>query len=233
MWSDPTLRRRLVTLVVLTALLAACVTETVTTTTGQAATTTTTSRATSTTTTPASTTTPDPGTFLAVGNTCSLGWWDGEWRRGDDLPVSGGEEYQVVRLDEPITRTVGSEPRPSCDPLDLVSVEFERSIERPIVGITIRDRMGQEICATNSSFEDVPLPPAEAGDILTVAVSWTVPTLRPGSYSISPAVARGNIWEHEIEDWIDNAYIVNIVETGLVYGLMKVPFEVGFRRFGS
>ena len=115
----------------------------------------------------------------------------------------------------------------------LVSVEFERSIERPIVGITIRDRMGQEICATNSSFEDVPLPPAEAGDILTVAFSWTVPTLRPGSYSISPAVARGNIWEHEIEDWIDNAYIVNIVETGLVYGLMKVPFEVGFRRFGS
>ncbi|MEJ2078707.1 MAG: ABC transporter ATP-binding protein [Acidobacteriota bacterium] len=113
----------------------------------------------------------------------------------------------------------------------LVSVQFKKPTEHPIVGITIRDRMGQEICATNSAFEGLNLPAAEAGEIMTVGFSWTVPPLRPGSYSISPAVARGNIWEHQIEDWIDNAYIVNIVETGLVYGLMKVPFGVSFRRF--
>ncbi len=113
----------------------------------------------------------------------------------------------------------------------LVSVVFKRAVESPIVGITIRDRMGQEICATNSSFEGKNLPGAREGEIMTVAFSWTVPPLRPGSYSISPAVARGNIWEHQIEDWIDNAYIVNIVESGLVYGLMKVPFEVSFRCF--
>ena len=113
----------------------------------------------------------------------------------------------------------------------LVSVVFKRAVESPIIGITIRDRMGQEICATNSSFEGKNLPSAREGEIMTVAFSWTVPPLRPGSYSISPAVARGNIWEHQIEDWIDNAYIVNIVESGLVYGLMKVPFEVSFRCF--
>lgn len=113
----------------------------------------------------------------------------------------------------------------------LVSVVFKRAVESPIVGITIRDRMGQEICATNSSFEGKNLPGAREGEIMTVGFSWTVPPLRPGSYSISPAVARGNIWEHQIEDWIDNAYIVNIVESGLVYGLMKVPFEVSFRCF--
>jgi hypothetical protein len=78
---------------------------------------------------PATTTTVlDPDTFLTVGNTCLLGWWDGDWQSGADLPVSGGEAYQVVRLDEPITSTTGSEARPSCEPLDLISVEFEPPI---------------------------------------------------------------------------------------------------------
>lgn len=70
----------------------------------------------------------DPGTFLVAGDTCLLGWWDGDWQSGDDLPVSGGEQYQVVRLDEPISSTTGSEARTSCEPLDLVSVEFEPAI---------------------------------------------------------------------------------------------------------
>jgi hypothetical protein len=71
---------------------------------------------------------PDPGSYLVAGPTCLLGWWDGEWQDGDDLPVAGGEQYQVIRLDEPITLTTGSEARPSCDPLDLVGVEFEPPI---------------------------------------------------------------------------------------------------------
>lgn len=77
----------------------------------------------------------EPDSFLTVGNTCLLGWWDGDWRTGDDLPVSGGEEYQVVRLDEPITSTTGSEARRSCEPLDLVSVEFDPEIPGEFVDI--------------------------------------------------------------------------------------------------
>jgi hypothetical protein len=94
-------------------------------------TTTTTQAETTTTTTEVTTTTTEPvvaDTFVAVGNTCLLGWWDGTWQTGDDLPVSGGEQYQVVRLDEPITVTVGSGPAPHCDPLDLVSIDFEPPI---------------------------------------------------------------------------------------------------------
>jgi len=113
----------------------------------------------------------------------------------------------------------------------LVSVRFETDIENPIIGITIRDRMGQEITATNSSYEGLVLPPVRSGERVTVVFRLTLPSLRPGSYSISPAVARGNIWEHRIEDWVDNAYIFNIMDTGLVYGLMKWPTRAGFRKF--
>ena len=47
------------------------------------------------------------------------------------------------------------------------------------------------------------------------------------------AVARGNIWEHTIEDWIDNAYIINILETGLIYGMMRWPVQVSYRFHGE
>lgn len=64
----------------------------------------------------------DPGTFLVTSGVCTLGWWDGDWQSGDGLPVTGGEEYQVVRLDEPITTAVGSAPTTTCEPLELTSV---------------------------------------------------------------------------------------------------------------
>ena len=132
--------RSLLLLVAVLVILAACTADsgipstgptTTAATTTTAPTTPTTSIAPATTTTASSSTTTtllDPDTFLAVGKTCLLGWWDGDWQSGDDLPVSGGEDYQVVRLDEPIASTTGSEARPSCEPLDLVSVEFDPAI---------------------------------------------------------------------------------------------------------
>lgn len=115
----------------------------------------------------------------------------------------------------------------------LVTVEFHTDVPDPIVGVTLRDRLGMEICATNTSYEGRALPPARRGEIVTVGFDWEVPPWRPGSYSLSPAVAAGSIWEHTIHDWIDNAYILDLLNTGLVYGLMRVPFQVRVRRHGT
>lgn len=115
----------------------------------------------------------------------------------------------------------------------LVSVELKRDLENPIVGVTIRDRLGAEVTATNSSYEGVTLPPLSTGTVITVAFGVKMPELRPGSYSISPAVASGNIWEHKVEDWIDNAYIFDLAETGLVYGMMRWAFDVTYRTVAS
>jgi hypothetical protein len=58
-----------------------------------------------------------PATGPIVSGGSVLGWWDGSgWVRVDGRPVPavGGEEYQLVRLDEPIVRTTGSAPRWAC-----------------------------------------------------------------------------------------------------------------------
>ncbi|MGA0133994.1 MAG: Wzt carbohydrate-binding domain-containing protein, partial [Opitutales bacterium] len=112
----------------------------------------------------------------------------------------------------------------------LISVRFKEAIHSPIIGFTVRDRLGVEITSSNTSYEQRPLPDAAAGDIFTVGFELRIPELRPGSYSISPAVAQGTIWEHTIEDWVDNAYIFDLLDTGLVYGQMRWPVTVRFSR---
>ena len=111
----------------------------------------------------------------------------------------------------------------------VVSVRMRRGLEHPIVGFTIRDRLGTEVAASNTTYEGLPLPAAKTGEVCTVGFRIQVPPLRPGSYSISPAVANGNVWEHTIEDWVDNAYIVDLVDTGLIYGMMRWPVEAAFK----
>ena len=110
----------------------------------------------------------------------------------------------------------------------LISARFHQDIENPIIGFTVRDRLGVEITSSNTPYEGLDLPPGKPGDTVTVAFRIRVPQLRPGSYSISPAVAQGNVWEHTIEDWIDNAYIINLADTGLIYGTMRWPVKVSF-----
>ncbi len=135
MWFDRVTGRLVAGLVAASLALAAC-SSPVTITTNEPASiptsaiTTTVPVASTTTETSTTTTTEPPAvdTLLTVGNTCLLGWWDEGWQTGDDLPVGGGEEYQVVRLDEPITLTTGSGARTHCEPLDLVSVEFDPEI---------------------------------------------------------------------------------------------------------
>ena len=113
----------------------------------------------------------------------------------------------------------------------LISARILKDLENPIVGFTVRDRMGVEITSSNTSYAGLDLPPAQTGDVLTVGFRFRVPELRPGSYSISIAVARGNIWEHTIEDWIDNAYILDLTSPDLVYGMMRWTVTPRFRRF--
>lgn len=114
-----------------------------------------------------------------------------------------------------------------------VSARFERPMRHPIIGFTVRDRMGVEVTASNTAYEGTALPAVEAGATVTVEFAFQLPPLRPGGYSVSPAVSEGSLWEHQVEDWIDNACHFELTDTGLVYGAMRWPVEISFRISGS
>jgi ABC-type polysaccharide/polyol phosphate transport system ATPase subunit len=107
-----------------------------------------------------------------------------------------------------------------------VSVQFNQDVQQPIVGYTLRDRLGVEISACNTSYAGTLLPPARRGDLVTSDFHTGVPHLASGSYSISPAVARGNVLQHDMCDWIDNALVFSLQSADLIYGMMKMDVDV-------
>ena len=140
---------------------------------------------------------------------------------------AGGAEIMGILLHS-ADGSVLNQAKPHQEVRLLISVRFHRSIQRPIIGFTVRDRLGAEVTASNTSYEDLQLPAAQVGDVFNAGFRIKIPALRPGSYTISPAIAQGTVSEHTIEDWIDNAYVIDITTDGLVYGLMRWSVEASF-----
>ncbi len=107
-----------------------------------------------------------------------------------------------------------------------VSVRFNQDLGSPIVGYTLRDRMGVDLSACKTSYAGRALGPARKGQTLTSDFQVLLPHLAPGSYSISPAVARGDVLRHDMCDWIDNALVFSVQSDRLIYGVLKMDVDV-------
>jgi hypothetical protein len=107
-----------------------------------------------------------------------------------------------------------------------ISVEFLDSVDNPNVGFMIRNRLGQDVSGTNVLLEGERLPPARAGDRLSVDFVMDVPFLHAGYYHLSPAVADGGLDQYEMCDWIDNACVIDLLGRSTTYGHMRIPVRV-------
>ncbi len=110
-----------------------------------------------------------------------------------------------------------------------ISAHFKADIQRPILGYTMRDRLGVEFSASNTTYAGKPLPAAHEGQVYTSDFQLTLPHIAAGSYSLSPAVAKGDILKHDMCDWIDNALVFSMRAEELIYGMIKM--DVGVRNY--
>src|SRR5690606_15501496 len=86
----------------------------------------------------------------------------------------------------------------------------------------LRNRLGEVIAATNTSYEGRPLAPLAAGDVATVEFALRWPPFAAGPFSFSPAVANGGLARHHMNDWIDNAVVVEAVNPRARYGWLQL-----------
>jgi lipopolysaccharide transport system ATP-binding protein len=107
-----------------------------------------------------------------------------------------------------------------------ISAEFKTSLRQPIIGFIIRDRLGIDLTATNTDYEETPLGPVSSGEVRTVDFEIQLPHLRQGNYSVSPAVADGTATRHTMCDWIDNAVVFTVEAGELIHGLMRFDVSV-------
>jgi lipopolysaccharide transport system ATP-binding protein len=113
-----------------------------------------------------------------------------------------------------------------------VSVAFHDDVSRPIVGILMRNRLGEDICGINTSAEGLELPPARAGQCFTVDFNLKLPLLVPGDYHFTPAVAQGTHEDFVICDQVENAIHLVVQKKTIVYGYMKFDSRVQLKHVG-
>lgn len=111
-----------------------------------------------------------------------------------------------------------------------VSVRFDRPVESPLVGILVRNRLGEEISGSNTSVENLRLPPARPGQIYTVDFHIRLPVLQPGHYYLTPAVANGTHRDSEMCDFVENALNLTLKQRETVYGYLKMGCRIELRQ---
>ena len=135
----------------------------------------------------------------------------------------GGAEIETVRF-------LGKDG----DPLDLLSggeiVELEvagsvsRTLQEPIVGFYVQDRLGQVLFADNTALgQSQKSSPIHSGEGFRAAFRFQMPWMPVGEYSVGVAIADGPRAESVPRHWIESAMSFRIHGSHVATGLVGLP----------
>lgn len=102
----------------------------------------------------------------------------------------------------------------------IVHIAFEKPAAHPILGLAIRDRLGNEVIGINSQTLGVELPVAKSKQ--EYVISFAMPELNKGQYTISIAIANGYQADHVQMCWLDDALVFRVLDRkfdipGMIY----------------
>jgi lipopolysaccharide transport system ATP-binding protein len=104
-----------------------------------------------------------------------------------------------------------------------ISAQAHQSIDSPIIGFYVRDKLGQHLFGDNTfiTYQGSPVV-ASADDILVATFTFRMPYLRTGEYSVCPAIAEGTQEHHMQHQWINDALIFQVLSSHVPRGIMGV-----------
>jgi len=164
------------------------------------------------------------------------------------VPADGfGVDPGLDRFGDGRARIVGAEVRDSRGaPVSLVhpgetleiviTARANVSLESVLIGLTLRNRLGDVVTATNTEIEGIRVPPMAAGCLIDVAFRFDWPALTSGTFALSPAIAEGDVAAHNMCDWVENALILECENPTGLFGwlaLDQVEVVVGRMRGGD
>jgi lipopolysaccharide transport system ATP-binding protein len=107
-----------------------------------------------------------------------------------------------------------------------IEAEAVHSIEAPIFGFYVKDRLGQRLFGDNTylSYRDQPVF-AQSGTRLRAHFRFRIPVLPSGDYSIDVALATGMQENHTQQHWIHDALTFRASESTMRHGLVGIPMH--------
>jgi len=151
--------------------------------------------------------------------------FDEDAEGGADSFGLGGALIEEVQLSDlsnaPISITYGNE-------IVRISVKIiiHRPLISPIVGFYVKDRLGQSLFGSNTTFnESYDTLSLEEGKKATAIFEFLMPKLQTGTYTIAVAVAEGTQSQHVQHHWIHDALVFHAKETSGSTGLVGIPMQ--------
>lgn len=99
-------------------------------------------------------------------------------------------------------------------------------LDAPIIGFTIKDRLGQALFGENTylSYRENPLF-CEAGNEIRAEFTFLMPILPTGDYSINVAIANGTQNQHVQHHWMHDAVLFKSESSSVSTGLIGIPMQ--------
>jgi lipopolysaccharide transport system ATP-binding protein len=121
-------------------------------------------------------------------------------------------------------------PNTSVTPGEAVTIRVraraERDLEKPVVGILIRNRLGIDVFGTNTRIEGVDLGRVKAGETFEVEFSFDCLLTRQ-DYTLTVATQYP---EGFSQDWLDDVLSFSVADTRDVAGLVNLRTRINWRR---
>ncbi len=106
-----------------------------------------------------------------------------------------------------------------------VLVKAEITVERPIMGFYVKDRLGQFLLGDNSYWDTVPQPAIPAGERLAFRFRFRWPALARGTYTLTVGFADGTMEHHIQRHWIHDAVIFEVLSSSARLAMVGVQLR--------
>lgn len=136
---------------------------------------------------------------------------------------TGDAKIESVTLlddkNEPVSVMIGGEEISLS-----VKVRAGKTLNKPILGFYVKDRLGQELFGDNTylTYEDIPVI-VNAGGSLDIVFRFILPYLPTGDYSFCLALAEGTQKDHVQHHWMDDALFFTVQSGHVSRGLVGIP----------
>jgi lipopolysaccharide transport system ATP-binding protein len=106
-----------------------------------------------------------------------------------------------------------------------VRARLKAVMERPIIGFFVKDRLGQSLFGHNTYEPDRVIDGLGGDAQLEAKFGFVLPMLPNGDYSMTVAIADGDLDDHIQHHWIHDAVMISVNSLKARYGLVGIPFE--------
>lgn len=154
-----------------------------------------------------------------------------QWRskKGWSLTRSGTSQAQVktIELFDTKTHAHAGVAMVGQDLTLRVTARADVSLTRLVLGVMLRDRTGHVLWGTNTWHTDQVIEDVKAGETIIYEMNFGC-LFGPGSYSISLALTNSHSHLDANYDWLDNAFVFEVVNVDRPYFLGTTALECAF-----